>query len=152
MEEAVIQKPAISPNDRDPQFDFDSESRRVEPLFSGLNLKDLMLLTKSYQTTKPTIIRENHALCVENQTINQGVHGLFSGLHLAETFKSLNAMNKLSQTRNVVTVGQYLDDWVADNYPDPKTAAGRTRAGYDGYLRDYIKPQIRDIPLVELTP
>jgi integrase len=61
-------------------------------------------------------------------------------------------MNKLSKTRNVVTVGQYLDDWVVDNYPDPKTAAGRTRAGYESYLRDYIKPQIGDIPLTELTP
>ncbi len=152
MEESANQKPAMPPNDRELQFDIDSDSRRVEPIFSGLNLKNMMLFTKSYQTTKPTIMRENHELCVENQTITQGVHGTFSGLHLEETFKSLNAMKKLSQTRNVVTVGQYLDDWVADNYPDPKTAAGRTRVGYESYLRDYIKPQIGDIPLVELTP
>ncbi len=152
MEEAVIQKPAIPPNHRDPQFDIDSDSRCVELLFSGLNLKNLMLLTKSYQTTKPTILRENHELCIENQTITQGVHGTFSGLHLEETFKSLNANDKLSQTRNVVTVGQYLDDWVADNYPDPKTAEGRTRAGYEGYIRDYIKPQLGSILLTELTP
>ena len=152
MEAIDNQKPAILPNDVEPQVSSDPESRRTQCMFSGLNLKNLMLLTKSCQTTKPTIIPENHGLGVESKIINQSVHGLFSGLHLEETFNSLSAMNKFSRTRNVVTVGQYLDDWVVDNYPDPKTASGRTRAGYEGYLRDYIKPQMGDIPLMELTP
>jgi integrase len=135
MEEAVIQKPAIPPNDRDHQFDIDSESRRVEPLFSGLNLKNLMLLTKSYQTTN-----------------TQGVHGLFSGLHLDEALKNLSTPKQPNQARNDVTVGQYLDDWVFDNYPDPKTAQGRNRTGYENYIRDYLKPQLGNIALADLTP
>jgi len=57
-----------------------------------------------------------------------------------------------NKTQKVITISQYLDDWVADNYPDPKTAEGRTCAGYKGYIRDYVKPQLGGILLTGLTP
>jgi integrase len=62
-----------------------------------------------------------------------------------------HASEGASESANT-TVGEYLGEWVADNYPDPKTAEGRRRAGYEGYIRDYINPQLGDIPLAELTP
>ena len=77
---------------------------------------------------------------------------MFNGLHLEEAPNSLSSLNQFKKARNIGTVGQYLDEWVADNYPDPKTAAGRTRAGYEGYIRDYIKPQLGNMLLNELTP
>jgi len=142
MEEEVIHQPNM--NDK--------------PLFSGLDLVGVADLLKKSVPFK--VSRENSSEVSSINRIpgviakseNQRVQTIFGGLHLEETFNNLSAMNKFSRTRNVVTVGQYLDDWVVDNYPDPKTATGRTRAGYEGYLRDYIKPQLGDIPLMELTP
>jgi integrase len=82
---------------------------------------------------------------------------LFSGLNLlapemVEAVRSINSLNRPYQTQKPMTVGRYLDYWLADNYPNPKTALGRTRAGYEGYIRDYIKPQLGGVLLTQLTP
>lgn len=165
MEEKIIQNPAVSPDDRNLQVDSGPENGRVHTLFYGLDLlrPDLAEQLKNFisppeigKPDKPTGPPDDRFLHIDKPE-NEPVHGLFSGLGLLkpdvlEQLKNFNSPKQPNQTRNVVTVGQYLDDWVADNYPDPKTAEGRTRAGYEGYIRDYIKSQLGGIQLTELTP
>ena len=158
MEEIVIQKPAVSLDGLNLQVNSNSEDRQVPCLFSGLHLeKALNHFNSPLEPIKLAVQPKKRCLEVDSKPETRCEHGLFSGLSLlapevVEAFQNFNSPKQPDQTRNVVTVGQYLDDWVADNYPDPKTAEGRTRAGYEGYIRDYIKPQLGDILLTELTP
>jgi hypothetical protein len=158
MEEKLIHKPAVSQDGRDLQVDSDSEDRHVHCLFSGLHLEEaLNHFNSPSEPIKLAVQPKKRCLEVDSKPETRCEHGLFSGLSLlapevVEAFQNFNSPKQPNQTRNVVTVGQYLDDWVADNYPDPKTAEGRTRAGYEGYIRDYIKPQLGGILLTELTP
>jgi integrase len=142
MKETIVKKQEVLPGQR---VNSDPQDMSAKGLFSGLNLAGLVEQLN-------TVLSDDHCLQVESKPGGQTAHGLFHGLHVEEAFKNITALNQPDQMPNVVTVCQYLDEWVSDNYPDPKTAEGRTRAGYEGYIRDYIKPQLGDIPLSELTP
>jgi hypothetical protein len=48
-----------------------------------------------------------------------------------------------------LTVGQYLDRWLAGHALNIST---RTLQGYERLVRDYIKPQLGRVSLVKLTP
>ena len=142
MKETLVKKPEVLPDRR---INSDPSDSKAKCLFSGLKLAGLAEQLN-------TALSGDHCLQVESKPGGQTVHGLFHGLHVEEAFKNLNAINLPKQKPTVVTVSRYLDEWVSDNYPDPKTAEGRTRAGYEAYIRDYIKPQLGDIPLTELNP